>query len=384
MGELSFENIMSGDEIENLFVDSDEEIVAPEADGTEEKKDKENIDTTEVNVDTLFTDKPESVSSGTEENQEVEKDTNTLSKEGSSPKNFYSSIAKALQEEGIFPDLDDDTTSKISTPEDFAEIVEKTIQSKFDARQKRIDDALNYGVEVTEIKRYENTIQYLDTIKDDVLIDESDKGEQLRKQLIFQDFINRGYSQERAQREVTKSLNAGTDIEDAKEALKSNKEYFESQYNTMIEDAKKEDQKSNETRKEEAEKLKKSLLEDTKSFGEIQLDKTTRQKIFDNIAKPVYKDPETGELYTAIQKYEMENRTEFMKNLGLLFTLTDGFKSLDKLVKGKVTKEVKKGLRELENTLNNTSRNSDGNLKFVSGVEEDPEAFIGKGWDLDI
>ena len=133
-----------------------------------------------------------------------------------------------MQEEGIFPDLDDDTTSKISTPEDFAEIVEKTIQSKFDARQKRIDDALNYGVEVTEIKRYENTIQYLDTIKDDVLIDEGDKGEQLRKQLIFQDFVNRGYSQERAQREVTKSLNAGTDIEDAKEALKSNKEYFES------------------------------------------------------------------------------------------------------------------------------------------------------------
>ena len=384
MGELSFENIMSGDEIENLFVDSDEETVAPEIEGTEDKKDKEITDTTEVNVDTLFTDKPESVSSGTEENQEVEKDTSTLSKEGSSPKNFYSSIAKALQEEGIFPDLDDDTTSKISTPEDFAEIVEKTIQSKFDARQKRIDDALNYGVEVTEIKRYENTIQYLNTIKDDVLIDEGDKGEQLRKQLIFQDFVNRGYSQERAQREVTKSLNAGTDIEDAKEALKSNKEYFESQYNTMIEDAKKEDQKSIETRKEEAEKLKKSLLEDTKSFGEIQLDKITRQKIFDNIAKPVYKDPETGELYTAIQKYEMENRTEFMKNLGLLFTLTDGFKSLDKLVKGRVTKEVKKGLRELENTLNNTSRNSDGNLKFVSGVEEDPEAFIGKGWDLDV
>ena len=384
MGELSFENIMSGDEIENLFVDSDEEITAPEIEGVEDKENKEITDTTEVNVDTLFTDKPESVSSGTEENQEVEKDTSTLSKEGSSPKNFYSSIAKALQEEGIFPDLDDDITSKISTPEDFAEIVEKTIQSKFDARQKRIDDALNYGVEVTEIKRYENTIQYLDTIKDDILIDEGDKGEQLRKQLIFQDFINRGYSQERAQREVTKSLNAGTDIEDAKEALKSNKEYFESQYNTMIEDAKKEDQKSSETRKEEAEKLKKSLLEDTKSFGEIQLDKTTRQKIFDNIAKPVYKDPETGELYTAIQKYEMENRTEFMKNLGLLFTLTDGFKSLDKLVKGKVTKEVKKGLRELENTLNNTSRSSDGNLKFVSGVEEDPEAFIGKGWDLDI
>ena len=385
--ELSLDNILGAEEIENLFVEDGETQDTPPANGEPPKKEeepsKDKEETTEVvDVDNLFTDTPESVGSG-KENTEEKEDT-TPKGNGTSPKNFYSSIAKALKEEGIFPDLDDDTTSKITTPEDFAEIVEKTIQSKFDARQKRIDDALNYGVEVTEIKRYENTIQYLDTIKDDVLTDEGDKGEQLRKQLIFQDFVNRGYSQERAQREVTKSLNAGTDIEDAKEALKSNKEYFESQYNTMIEEAKQEEQKLIETRKEEAIKLKKSLLEDTKSFGEIQLDKVTRQKIFDNIAKPVYKDPETGELYTAIQKYEMDNRTEFMKNLGLLFTLTDGFKSLDKLVKGKVTKEVKKGLRELENTLNNTSRNSDGNLKFVSGVEEDPEAFIGKGWDLDI
>jgi hypothetical protein len=70
--------------------------------------------------------------------------------------------------------------------------------------------------------------------------------------------------------------------------------------------------------------------------------------------------------------------------VGLLFTLTDGFKNLDGLVKGKVNKEVKRGLRELENTLNNTSRTSDGNLKFVSGVDEDPESFIGKGWSLDV
>ena len=46
--------------------------------------------------------------------------------------------------------------------------------------------------------------------------------------------------------------------------------------------------------------------------------------------------------------------------------------------------EVKKGLRELEHTLNNTARTSDGNLKFVSGVDEDPESFIGKGWNLDV
>ena len=126
------------------------------------------------------------------------------------------------------------------------------------------------------------------------------------------------------------------------------------------------------------------LLQQNKLQKEIAELMNTRQKIYDNISKPVYKDPETGEYYTAIQKYEMENKVEFLKNLGLIFTLTDGFKNLDGLVKGKVNKEVKKGLRELENTLNNTARTSDGNLKFVSGVDEDPESFIGKGWKLDV
>lgn len=106
--------------------------------------------------------------------------------------------------------------------------------------------------------------------------------------------------------------------------------------------------------------------------------------MFDVISKPIYKDPDTGELFTAIQKYEMDNRTEFLKNLGLIFTLTDGFKNLDGLVKNKVRKEVKKGLKELEHTLNNTARTSDGNLRFVSGIDEDPESFIGKGWEIDI
>ena len=80
----------------------------------------------------------------------------------------------------------------------------------------------------------------------------------------------------------------------------------------------------------------------------------------------------------------MENRIDFLKNLGLLFTLTDGFKNLDGLVKGKVKREVKKSLKELEHVLNNTARSSDGNLRFVSGVEDDPESFIGKDWDLDV
>lgn len=382
--ELQIDSILGQEEIDNLFLDDKEtQGTSPESEeNKEEKERKENNETTEVNVEELFTDKkPEGVGSE-EENIEEKEDTSSKGK-GTSPY-FYSSIAKALREDGIFPDLDDDTLSKIKDPEDFKGLIEQQIKSNLDERQKRIDEALNMGIEPTEIRKYENTINFLNNITEDKISDESDNGEKLRKELIFQDFINRGYSKERASREVQKSLNAGTDIEDAKEALKSNTEFFKEKYNNLINEAKQEAEQEEKERKEQAIALKKSILEDNKVFGDLSVDKSTRQRVYDNIAKPVYKDPDTGEYYTAIQKYEMENRVDFLKNVGLIFTLTDGFKNIDNLIKGKVRKEVNKGIRELENTLNNTSRTSDGNLKYVSGVEEDSESFIGKGWDIDV
>lgn len=389
--ELILDNILGAEEIENLFVDDEiqdtspeDEVTPDQEDGKEDKKNKEkDEETTEVvDVDNLFTDTPESVGSG-KENTEEKEDT-TPKGDGTSPKNFYSSIAKALKEEGIFPALDDEGLSKVKDPEDFRDLIDQQIKAGLDERQRRIDEALNAGVEPTEIRKYENTINFLDSIKEENISDEGDKGEKLRKDLIYQDFINRGYSKERAAREVQKSFNAGTDIDDAKEALKSNIDFFKDKYDELVNEAKSEAEQEEKERKEQAEKLKSSILNDKDVFGDLSIDKSTRQKIYDNIAKPVYKDPETGEYFTAIQKYEMENRTDFLKNIGLLFTLTDGFKNLDGLVKGKVKKEVKKGLRELEHTLNNTARTSDGNLKFVSGVDEDPESFIGKGWNLDV
>lgn len=388
IGELSEDLIMTGDEIdvENLFSDDggeEETQVTPPA--PKEKEEKESEKTTEeeeINPDDLF-DNPESVGSG-KDNQEEEEDTQSEKDKGTSPKtNFYSSIASALKEEGIFPDLDDDTLNGIKTPEDFAEAVEKTVQARLDERQKRIDAALQADVEPDEVRRYEQTLANLDAIKEEYITDETEKGERLRKNLIYQDFRNRGYSEARAKREVEKSFNAGTDIEDAKEALESNREYFSTQYQDLIKEAQEEAKEEQRKIKEEAAQLKKSMLEDKEVFTGITLDKTTRQKAFDNITKPIFKT-EDGEYLTAIQKYEMDNPVEFRKYLSVLFTMTDGFKNIDGLVKGKVKKEVKQSLRELEHKLSSTARNSSGNPRYVGGVEEDAESYIGKGWDLDV
>lgn len=384
-GELDLENILGEEDIENLF--SEESTSKETSEKTEENQQQETqkeTPITEVDVNNLF-EIPESVSNEEENNNQEEGEISESNKESStSQNNFYSSIAKALKEDGIFPDLDDSIANKIKAPEDFAEVVENQIKSKLDDRQQRIDRALNVGVEDSEINKYETALNYLDSLKDSDINDEGDKGENLRKQLIYQDFINRGYTKERAEREITKSFNAGTDLEDAKEALSSNKEYFKNSYDLLIEEAEEFAEKEREIIKEQAEALKKSILEESTLFGDINIDKSIRQKAFEAISKPKYKDPDSGELYTELQKYEKENKKEFLKNISLFFTITDGFKNIDKIVKTKVNKEMKKGIKELEHTLNNTSRNSDGSLKFVSGVNDDPESFFSKGWTIDV
>lgn len=381
MEELDLSNILSPEEVDNLFDEEGSKTQETPPEPTED--DNKNNETTEVQVDAEDLFEPESVGSGKEDKQG--KEDTSPDGSGTSPKtNFYSSIASALKEDGIFQNLDNDKAKEIKDAESFAQAIRDEVSAQFDERQKRIDEALNAGIEPSEVQKYERTLNYLDSIKDENISDESEQGEQLRRQLIYNDFINRGYSKERAQREVKKSFDAGTDIEDAKESLKSNKEFFKSSYDSIVEEAKKEEEKEIEERKKDAETLKKNILEEEKVFGELQIDKATRQKVFDNVSKPVYKDPETGELFTALQKYEMDNRLDFLKNVGLIYTLTDGFKNLDGLIKGKVKKEVRKGLRELETTINNTARTADGNLKFATGVDEDPESYVGKGWHLDV
>lgn len=378
MEELSVDNILGIEEINALFGDEEEKQETPPENGETESKE----DTTEITVDDIIS---ESESVGSEEIENQEREGISSTQDGSSP-NFYSSIAIALQEDGILPDLDDEEVTQADTSEKLAELIQKQINAGLEEKQKRISKALEVDVETQKIRNFEQSIAYLESITEEALSEESDNGETLRKQIIYQDFINRGYSKERAQREVTKSFNAGTDIDDAKESLKSNKDFFNDAYDSVIEEAQKVKENKEKELKVQSESLKKSILEDDKVFGDLEVDKTTRKKIYESISKPVYKDPKTGELLTAIQKYEMDNPNEFRKNLALVFTLTDGFKNYDGLVKNKVKKEINKGLSNLAKKVENSSRNSDGTLRFVTSKRSSKdESYSGRGgWTLDV
>lgn len=389
MAELGLNNIFGSQEVDDLFSDTEdttiEEPMVASGQETEEKNSETNTTTEVVDPEDLFEDdgkkQPESV--GSEKKDEGKGGSSADTGGGTSPQNnFYSSIANAMAEDGIFPNLDEETLGKVTDAESLSDAIEAEVNARLDEKQQRIAKALENGVEPNSIRQYEGVLQRLSSITDAVLSKESDEGEKLRYDIIYQDFINRGYKPNKADELTQRTIDNGTDIADAKEALESNKEYFQKQYDDLLKEAQKEADKAKENRQKQEEKLKKSILEDKDLMGSMELNKDVRKKVYDNITRPIYKDPETGRYMTAIQKFEVEHPGEFLKFAGLFYTLTDGFKDFKSFAKAEVKKEMKKGLRELEQTLQNTRRSSDGSLNLTGSRRADPESFIEGGFKL--
>lgn len=381
MGEdFNFGSILDESEINDLFSDGGEAESKERPSGSEgeekpkaseEKEDKKNV--TDGSIESIFG--QESVG-GEKKNTEEGKGSSTKAT-GASPNNF-SSIAKALKEDGPLSSVNDEFFDKINDAQGFSDAIEEEVRNRLDESQRRILEALDNNVEPNEIRQYENTLRYLDSITEESITDESDKGAELRKALIYQDFINKGYSKEKATRMLNKTISDGTDIEDAKDALEANRKYYKDSYDDLREEAKREADERREEYRRIDESLKKSIMDDrevVKGIGE--LDRTTRQRAYDAISKPVYKDKQTGRVYSAVQRFEKENPVEFRKVMGLVYALTDGYKSFDALVKSKVEKEKKKGIAELERVINSTPRNSDGSYRLANGGGDDNSFLDG-------
>jgi len=385
---LSLDDIYDSNEIESLFDNTDENKPVENEDPTDNKsEDNKDNKVTEVDVDELFDGQSESV--GNEDSNEGGKEVDDDTKKSTSPKssttlqnqNKWQLLSNSLRED-LFPDLEEDAINKVQSAQDFADLMEAQMQAQFDERQRRIDEALNAQVEVTDIQRYENYIQQLESISEDDINDESERGENLRKALIRDSYLLNNMSPEKANKLVEQSFKANSDIEDAKEALENNVKLAKQQYQNMINEAKQKKEEEKKQLAKRSEDLKKSILEDDKIFKELEINKNVRQKVYDNLSKPIYKDPETKELLTAVQKYERENPDDFLKYASLFYTLTDGFKNLDTLVKGKVKKELSKGLKDLDNLLSNSSSTA-GNLEFLTSGKNDEESIF-RGYKLDI
>ena len=308
------------------------------------------------------------------------KESEPESKNASSPKaDVYSVTIQSLKDDGVLPDLDDEFIKTVNSPEKFIEAIDKQVAAKLDEQHRRIKEALDSGVAPEEVKELEQTVQFLDGITNEKLEDEGEEGETLRKTLIYQDLILKGFKEDKAKRAVEKAVADATDIEDAKDAYEALKGHYTTQYQEIVEA-----QKQTKLAEENAQKefyigLQKLTLDTDTPFEGLQVDKKTRQKIYDNITKPVHK-ADNGIQLTELQKYASENPKELSYYMGLFYTMTDGFKKLDKFIASPVSKAKEKNIRNIEKLVE-TNKDRIGTSDFESG--EDISTFTNFE-DLDV
>lgn len=384
---IGLDNMLGAEEVSRLFsspLETVEETAVTEEEATASEENNDTEEAAEVDFsDLLGHSQPESVGSG--KKPEGNRETPESSDDSGTPQaNLFSSIARILRDKGVFPDLSDDRVSAITDENALEQLFSDKVTSMLDERQRRIEKAINGGASPAEIQDYQqalnlsNYLESRDTYS--TLTQEGDAGEQLRKQVMYQDYINRGFSHEKAVKMVQRSLDDGTDMDDAKEAYESCRKFYKDRVDAYQQELSDRQQQQKAVEEKQYASLKKHLLDKDSFYDGVKVDKTIRQKAYDSITKPVYKD-EQGNYLTALQKYQRENPMEFMENVALLYAITGEFKSVEKLAKDKAKAKVKSSYDEIANLLNNSRRNGDGTLNLANGV---PDTSGRENWELAI
>ena len=359
-----------GEEVEN-----DDAVENPENPENNETNDEPNPD---ENVVENEEETPSSESVDNEDLQEQEKNTGSKETSGSPSQ---SSIALAFKEAGVLQTLDDETLKAIDSDEALAEAFEKEVQNRLDEHQRRIDEALKYQVPVSDIQTYENNIRILNGVTDKQIEGEDAQAENIRKNLIYQNYINKGFTEDEALEMVNRSVESMNDVKDAKKALQACKDFYTKAYDDAKNKAKEAYEAQQQQVRENAKKLKESILNDDEFFAPLEINKASRQKIYDAVARPVETD-KNGKQFTAFQKYMRDNPIDFYKKAGMFFVLTDGFTNIGALIDKPVKAKAKKTTEKLVSVLNNTSRAADGSLRLQSGVSSDIEPLNLDNWKL--
>jgi hypothetical protein len=211
LDDLAFDDDTKG--VFEPFKASDKELEnLGKADGTPEKKNKPNSDG----------ESQESVAAGKEQVQGGKTSGDDAGSNSSSPKpndteQLYSNLANQFKTSGVLPGLED--TAEIKSLEDLNAAIQKEVDSRLTDTQKTIKEASEAGLDASAVSKQLNVVSKLKSVSEEYI--SSDANLEFRKGVIAQDFLSRGYNKERAEIMAQRSIDAGSDVEDAKLALTS-------------------------------------------------------------------------------------------------------------------------------------------------------------------
>ena len=308
----------------------------PEDDHTDEE---ENDDNTNVDDTTLENNNHVEDDSSEEVDEEDVEDEGSEGSESSS--NLYSSLAAFVHEQGLLPSLDIDL-KEIKSADDFANVFNKELDIQ---AELRLNDYLA-NLDLNKIGIAKKDIQDLSTINSDLLKNDID----LAKRIIYDDYLNQGLDEKKANRMLNRLIDLGEDaiLEDAEESLESLKEFktreIEKETNSYKERL--EADKIQQAKLDE--QMKKTIYESKDLIAGLKPNKALQDKVYKSINDIVGKSPD-GTFENKFMKERRENPLEFEIRMYHFYELTNGFKDLSKIsttAKSSAVKDLEKIARQ--------------------------------------
>lgn len=308
----------------------------PEDDHTDEE---ENDDNTNVDDTTLENNNHVEDDSSEEVDEEDVEDEGSEGSESSS--NLYSSLAAFVHEQGLLPSLDIDLKD-IKSADDFANVFNKELDIQ---AELRLNDYLA-NLDLNKIGIAKKDIQDLSTINSDLLKNDID----LAKRIIYDDYLNQGLDEKKANRMLNRLIDLGDDaiLEDAEESLQSLKEFKAREIERETQSYKERLEADKIQQAKLDEQMKKTIYESKDLISGLKPNKALQDKVYKSINDIVGKSPD-GTFENKFMKERRENPLEFEIRMYHFYELTNGFKDLSKIsttAKSSAVKDLEKIARQ--------------------------------------
>ena len=308
----------------------------------------DNDDTIEEENDNTDTDVEDTTlenNNHVEDDSSEEVDEEDVEDEGSegseSSSNLYSSLAAFVHEQGLLPSLDIDLKD-IKSADDFANVFNKELDIQADLR---LNDYLA-NLDLNKIGVAKQEISDLNSINTDSLKDNID----LAKRIIYDDYINQGLDEKKANRMLNRLIDLGDDaiLEDAEESLESLKEFKNREIEKETNSYKERLEADKISQAKLDEQMKKTIYESKDLISGLKPNKSLQDKVYKSINDIVGKSPD-GTFENKFMKERRENPLEFEIRMYHFYELTNGFKDLSKIstnAKSSAVKDLEKIARQ--------------------------------------
>lgn len=324
------------------------------SEGVEEKKDEffENAD--DDSEDVSFKDFIDDTSS--KENEDEDDEDNV---------GEFSDFLKYAKDTS-FPEIEDEQIKNCNSIDDLNEVIQSVVEKRLDEETKAIRDALRAHQDPNGINTIKSTIQFLDNVTDEYLKDEDDtRAADLRHNIIIDYYMKKGSTRDEAEEEYKDIFTDGNEVEKAIKLLPKVKDLYKNQLKDIQNNINKTIEEEKIRQEEEIKNFKKAIIEEKTAFGDLDINKETKNKIFEYATKPAHKDPnDPKKFYTELDWQIMQNPIEWKKMMALVGVITDGGKNLNNIAKMMANKEVKKEYNNLANSLRNGNFKG-GNMTLV-------------------